>query len=84
MYAGEGSEQSNNFKRKLAPCCEASTELGYCGQVSPSGERLYDRCKNPDKNFYWDETYPTTAGWEAVTEALEEPWREFLDRDYVP
>ncbi|XP_020169370.1 GDSL esterase/lipase At3g09930-like [Aegilops tauschii subsp. strangulata] len=81
---GEGSERSNNFKRKLTPCCEASTELGYCGQVSPSGERLYDLCKNPDKKFYWDETYPTTAGWEAVTEALEEPLREFLDRDYVP
>ena len=45
---------------------------------------IYDLCQNPDKRFYWDETHPTHAGWEAVMEALEQPLMEFLDQDYVP
>ncbi|KAF7104905.1 hypothetical protein CFC21_105764 [Triticum aestivum] len=81
---GEGSDRSKDFKRKLTPCCESSYEGGYCGERSSSGKHLYDLCENPDKSFYWDETHPTHAGWEAVMEALEQPLMEFLDQDYVP
>ncbi|XP_044958368.1 GDSL esterase/lipase At5g03610-like [Hordeum vulgare subsp. vulgare] len=80
---GEGSDRSKDFKRKLTPCCESSYKGGYCGKLSSSGKHLYDLCQNPDKRFYWDETHPTHAGWEAVMEALEQPLMEFLDQDYV-
>ncbi|XP_044961207.1 GDSL esterase/lipase At5g03610-like [Hordeum vulgare subsp. vulgare] len=81
---GEGSDRSKDFKRKLTPCCKSSYEGGYCGERSSSGKHLYDLCENPDKRFYWDETHPTHAGWEAVMEALEQPLMEFLDQDYIP
>ncbi|XBI10793.1 hypothetical protein VPH35_137978 [Triticum aestivum] len=76
---GEGLDRSKDFKRKLTPCCESSYEGGYCGERSSSRKHLYYLCQNPDKRFYWDETHPTHAGWEAVMEALEQPLMEFLN-----
>ncbi|CAM0909290.1 unnamed protein product [Alopecurus aequalis] len=84
-HASRGlSDDAKKFNRNLAPCCVSAYDTGYCGQRSSSGERLYDLCQNPDQSFYWDEMHPTNAGWKAVMAALEEPLREFLDRDYVP
>ncbi|KAK1612583.1 hypothetical protein QYE76_036256 [Lolium multiflorum] len=84
-HASRGlSDDAKRFNRNLAPCCVSAYDNGYCGQRSPSGERLYELCENPDKYFYWDEMHPTNAGWKAVMKALEEPLKEFLDRDYVP
>ncbi|KQJ89869.1 GDSL esterase/lipase At5g03610 [Brachypodium distachyon] len=81
--AGQGSDQSKDFKRKLTPCCNRIHPTGYCGQRSASGEALYNLCQNPDNFFYWDEIHPTNAGWKAVMTALEQPLKELLDRDYV-
>ncbi|KAM0915121.1 hypothetical protein ACQ4PT_011029 [Festuca glaucescens] len=78
------SDDAKKFNHNLAPCCVSAYNNGYCGQRNPSGERLYELCENPDKFFYWDEMHPTNAGWKAVMKALEEPLKEFLDRDYVP
>lgn len=83
VHAGQGSDQSKDFKRKLTPCCNRIHPTGYCGQRSASGEALYNLCQNPDNFFYWDEIHPTNAGWKAVMTALEQPLKEFLDRDYV-
>uniref|UniRef100_M8CBS4 GDSL esterase/lipase n=1 Tax=Aegilops tauschii TaxID=37682 RepID=M8CBS4_AEGTA len=80
---GGGSAESKNFKGKLTPCCESAYKGGYCGERSHSGKRLYDLCETPDKMFYWDQTHPTHAGWEAVMKALQQPLMEFLDEDYV-
>ncbi|KAI4969305.1 hypothetical protein ZWY2020_000219 [Hordeum vulgare] len=80
----EGSDQSNNkFNNNLAPCCEGFYDTGFCGQQGDTGEPLYELCENPDQLFYWDEVHPTHAGWKAVMKALEQPLKEFLDRDYV-
>ncbi|KAF7098822.1 hypothetical protein CFC21_100536 [Triticum aestivum] len=80
---GGGSDESKNFNRELTPCCESTYKGGYCGERSHSGKRLYDLCETPDKMFYWDQTHPTHAGWEAVMKALQQPLMEFLDEDYV-
>jgi hypothetical protein len=84
VHTGGLSDEAKKFSGKMAPCCVSAYDTGYCGQRSPSGARLYDLCENPDKFFYWDEMHPTNAGWKAVMKALEEPLKEFLDRDYVP
>jgi lysophospholipase L1-like esterase len=84
IYADGLSDDAKKFNRNLVPCCVSAYDNGYCGQRSPSGERLYELCENHDKFFYWDEMHPTNAGWKAVMKALEEPLKEFLDRDYVP
>jgi hypothetical protein len=84
VHADGLSDEAKKFSSKLAPCCVRAYDTGYCGQRSPSGERLYDLCENPDKFFYWDEMHPTNAGWKAVMKSLEESLKEFLGRGYVP
>nr|CAB3482399.1 unnamed protein product [Digitaria exilis] len=62
-----------------APCCDtASRSQGYCGQEDAQGRAMYSLCPNPQDYFYWDNVYPTQAGWEAVMNRLQGPIMDFL------
>ncbi|KAF8662521.1 hypothetical protein HU200_056116 [Digitaria exilis] len=48
------------------------------GQEDAQGRAMYSVCPNPQDYFYWDNVYPTQAGWEAVMNRLQGPIMDFL------
>ncbi|KAM3390615.1 hypothetical protein ACQJBY_012300 [Aegilops geniculata] len=74
----KGSKSYKQFEAGRKPCCEGYGPRVYCGEQHPDTDYLFYLCKDPSKRFFWDDTHPTHAGWEAVMKQLEEPIKEFL------
>ncbi|WVZ61491.1 hypothetical protein U9M48_011353 [Paspalum notatum var. saurae] len=69
----EGSTLAAQFTERLRPCCEGVGDDGYCGL-----DQQFTLCDRPDQYFYWDDFYPTHAGWRAVMRILQGPIMAFL------
>ncbi|KAF7019034.1 hypothetical protein CFC21_032264 [Triticum aestivum] len=78
IIADHGSKSYKQFEAGRKPCCEGYGPRVYCGEQHPDTDYLFYLCKDPSKRFFWDDTHPTHAGWEAVMKQLEEPIKEFL------
>ncbi|XP_021836062.1 GDSL esterase/lipase At5g03610 isoform X2 [Spinacia oleracea] len=62
---------SSKFANPMRPCCRGISPAYYCGNVDQNGNNMYTVCQHPNNYFFWDDSHPTQAGWEALTTALQ-------------
>ena len=57
----------SGISQPFQPCCLANVNYS-CGNVDVHGKALYALCEDPGSTFFWDNSHPSQAGWELVTQ----------------
>ncbi|CAL9235741.1 unnamed protein product [Arabidopsis halleri] len=69
IFKNKGVPGVSTFPDPLKACC--ATKRGTsCGDISPSGKKLYTLCEDPKSFFFWDNVHITDQGWRSVFSLL--------------
>ncbi|KAJ4832978.1 hypothetical protein Tsubulata_047159 [Turnera subulata] len=59
-------------KLSKATCCQAQNPEAQCGDIDPTGKKMYTLCKDPNHALYFNMGHISHAGWKMIYSELVE------------